>query len=195
MPDGESPSDTAGPVLSRYGRMSALLAVLALAAVVALGVIWSHHHGEVADRLHQTRAMRAAAEWTAVLINLNKDNLDASLQTLQEGTVGELNENFEAVVEPYREVVTTLRVHTTGRIEAVAVESIHHDPDVPPGAPPPSDAPPVPLTTSRTDTVLVVATSVSDNSSGKPQTVRWNLLLDVADIDGKLLVSRLVSLR
>ena len=43
----------------------------------------------------------------------------------------------------------------------------------------------------RTDTVMVVATSISDNIGGKPQTVRWNLRLDVSDVDGKLLISRL----
>jgi hypothetical protein len=37
---------------------------------------------------------------------------------------------------------------------------------------------------ARTDTVLVVATSVSQNAGGQPQTVRWNLRLDVSDVDG-----------
>ena len=45
------------------------------------------------------------------------------------------------------------------------------------------------------DTVLVVATSVSQNAGGQPQTVRWNLRLDVSDVDGQLLISRLESLR
>ena len=48
---------------------------------------------------------------------------------------------------------------------------------------------------TRTDTVLVVATSVSENVGGKPQTVRWNLRLDVSDVEGKLLISRLEPLR
>jgi hypothetical protein len=47
----------------------------------------------------------------------------------------------------------------------------------------------------RTDTVLVVATSMSDNVAGKPQVVRWNLRMDVSDVDGKLLISRLEPLR
>ena len=47
----------------------------------------------------------------------------------------------------------------------------------------------------RTDTVMVVATSISDNIDGKPQTVRWNLRLDVSDVDGKLLISRLEQVR
>ena len=47
----------------------------------------------------------------------------------------------------------------------------------------------------RTDTVMVVATSISDNVGGNPQTVRWNLRLDVSGVDGKLLISRLEQLR
>ena len=49
---------------------------------------------------------------------------------------------------------------------------------------------------SRTDTVLVVATSISENAgSDKPQTVRWTLRLDVSDIDGKPMISRLEPIR
>ena len=48
---------------------------------------------------------------------------------------------------------------------------------------------------ARTDTVLVVATSVSQNAAAKPTTVRWNLRLGVSDVDGKLMISRLESLR
>ena len=36
---------------------------------------------------------------------------------------------------------------------------------------------------------------VSQNVGGRPQTVRWNLRLDVSDVDGRLLVSRLESMR
>ena len=49
--------------------------------------------------------MQAAADWTSVLINMNKDNVDASLQKLHDGTVGQLNTEFESTVEPYKQVV------------------------------------------------------------------------------------------
>ena len=42
---------------------------------------------------------------------------------------------------------------------------------------------------------MVVATSVSENAGTKPTTVRWNLRLGVSDVDGKLMISRLESLR
>jgi hypothetical protein len=209
MPDGEqtspdvldvgAPSDEtpSGGVFSRYGTASALLALLCVAAVAVLAVIWSTHHAEAADRTQQTNAMQAAADWTGVLINMNKDNVEGSLQKLHDGTVGQLNADFEASIGPYRDVVQTLQSQTTGRIEAVAIEKIHRDLDTAPGAPAAqSPAPELPPgMAARTDTVMVVATSVSQNVGGQPQTVRWNLRLDVADVDGRLLISRLESMR
>ena len=40
-----------------------------------------------------------------------------------------------------------------------------------------------------------MATSVSENPGNRPTTVRWNLRLGVSDVDGRLMVSRLESLR
>ena len=48
---------------------------------------------------------------------------------------------------------------------------------------------------SRTDSVMLVATSVSENAGAKPQTVHWNLRLDVSNVDGKLMISHLESIR
>ncbi|MBS2091100.1 hypothetical protein KCQ64_29140, partial [Klebsiella pneumoniae] len=73
--------------------------------------------------------MLTAAEWTAVLINMNADNIDASLQRLHDGTVGQLNTDFDAVVQPYRQVVEKLRTHSSGRIEAVAIDTVHRELD------------------------------------------------------------------
>ena len=80
--------------------------------------------------------MQAAADWTSVLINMNKDTVEASLQQLHEGTVGQLNADFDSTVEPYRKLVQTLQSRTTGQVDSVAVESIHHDAARPDGAPP-----------------------------------------------------------
>ena len=90
----------------------------------------------------------------------------------------------------------TLQSRTTGQIDSVAVESIHHAQPGPDGAPPPKPQPELSAFAARTDTVMVVATSVSENVGGdKPQTVRWTLRLDVSDVDGKLLISRLEPIR
>ncbi|HZU46492.1 MAG TPA: hypothetical protein VFA16_04430 [Mycobacterium sp.] len=182
-----------GRIITAYGIASAVLGALSIAAITLGAVIWSMHRDDVGERAYQSRVLQTAADWTGVLINMNTDNIDASLQRLHDGTVGELNVDFDATVQPYREVVQRLKSRSEGRIEAVAIEALHHDPDGQPNAGPP--APQLPPVASRTDTVMVVATSVAESVGGKPQTVHWNLRLDVSDVDGKLLISRLGSIR
>lgn len=180
-------------VFTAYGIASAVLGALTVAAVALGGIIWSMHRGDVDERVYQTRVMQTSRDWTEQLINMNTDNVDASLQRLHDGTVGELNVDFDAAVKPYREVVQRLKSNSAGRVEAVAIESVHHDPNIQPGAPRPQ--PSQPSVGSRTDTVMVIATSVAENIGGKPQIVHWNLRLDVADVDDKLSISRLESIR
>ncbi len=198
MPDDERSGDDLaeddGPVFSGFGIASAALALLSVAAIVLAVMIWSGHRADADERRYDTELLKAAADWTAVLINMNKDDIDASLQKLHDGTVGELNNEFESAVEPYKKVVQTLQSRTKGQIDSVAVESVYHRPEtLPDGRPAPEPTPPAPLAdlVKRTDTVLVVATSISDNVGGKPQTLRWNLRLDVSDVGGKLMISRL----
>jgi len=197
MPDDEPTpdhEDDDGPVFTGFGIGSAVLGVVAVAAI-ALGVlIWTQHRGDVDELRYRTRVMQAAADWTSVLINMNKDSVEASMHQLHEGTVGQLNADFDSSVEPYRKLVQTLQARTTGQIDSVAVESIHHAQPGPNGGP--QQPPELSASASRTDTVMVVATSISQNAGGdKPQTVRWTLRLDVSDVDGKLLISRLEPIR
>ncbi len=192
------PEPAGGAMFSPYGIASAVLGVLSVAAVVLGAVIWSAHRDDAGERTYLTRVMEAAAEWTNVLINMNSGNIDASLQRLHDGTVGELNTDFDAAVQPYRQVVQKLQSQSTGRIEAVAIETVHHDLDTQPGvARPPRDVvtTKLPPFATRSDSVLLVATSVSENAGGKPTTVHWNLRLDVSDVDGKLMISGLASIR
>jgi hypothetical protein len=199
MPDveDEAPEATApGRSISGYGVGSTVLGALCVGAVVLIALISSGHGAQNEELRHRAEAMQAAADWTGVLINMNSGNVEDSLQTLHEGTVGQLNADFDAAVAPYREVVQTLESSTTGRIESVAVEAVHNDLDRQPGSAPPAEEPALsPGMAARTDTVLVIATSVSDNAGGEPQTVRWNLRLDVSDVDGRLMISRLESMR
>jgi hypothetical protein len=139
--------------------------------------------------------MQTAADWTGVLINMNSTNVDASLQRLHDGTVGELNTDFDATVQPYRQVVEKLQSQSSGRIEAVAIETVHHDLDTQPGVARPVVTTKLPPFATRTDSVMLVATSVSENVGAKPQTVHWNLRLDVSNVDGKLMISHLESIR
>ncbi len=194
---GGDAHSTSGQALSKYGTFSLVLGALCVVAIALLAGIWFRHHSEVAERTYQTRVMQAAADWTGVLINMNHDNIDSSLQTLRDGSVGQLNTDFEASMSPYREVVQKLQSNATGRIEAVVIEKIHHDLDAIPGAPVSRSAwQALPSgMVERTDTVVVIASSVSQTRGAPQPPVRWNLRLDVSDVAGKLLISRLESMR
>ncbi|MDX1872238.1 hypothetical protein SBI67_08905 [Mycolicibacterium sp. 120266] len=192
MPD-QLTEEPPAPALSRYGIASAVLAVVAVAAAVLAAMIWSGHRDEAGDLAYRTRVLQTAAEWTGGLVNMNKDNVAGNLQKLRDGTVGQLNVEFDQTVEPFKAIVAKLQAQTVGQVESVSLESLRHQSGD--GDKPPADQPELAAVASRTDTVLVVATSVSQNAGGKPQTVRWNLRLGVSDVDGKLLISRLEAIR
>lgn len=188
------PQDDPG-VWSVFGIASAVLGVLAVAALVLTAVLWTGHRAAAGQRDYEGRAMQAAADWTGVLINMNAGNVEASLQRLRDGTVGELNSGFEASIAPYRDVVTTLKSRTVGEVESVSVEAVRNQLDRQPGRQP-TVPPAVPAEmASRNCVVLVVATSVSENAGSKPTTVRWNLRLGVSEVDGTPRISRLESVR
>ncbi|ETB24385.1 membrane protein [Mycobacterium avium subsp. avium 11-4751] len=194
--DADEPPEAAdGRIFSHYGVASTVLGVLSVAALVLAALIWSDHRDQVAERSYLSRVMRTAADWANVLINMNSGNVDASLQRLHDGTVGELNTDFDAAVQPYRAVVEKLQSKSSGRVDAVAIETVHHDLDAQPGAARPPVTTKLPPFATRTDSVLLVATSVSENVGAKPQTVHWSLRLDVSDVDGKLMISGLSSIR
>jgi hypothetical protein len=192
-----APHEFDGPSISGYGVGSAALGALCVAAIALGAVIWTAHHRDVDERGYQSRVMQAAVDWTGVLINMNTDNVKASLQRLHDGTVGELNADFDSAMQPYEQVVQRLKSRSRGQIEAVAMEAVHHDLDAQPGAQRSGPAEQLPASVaSRTDNVIVVATSLSDNAGGgKPQIVHWNLRLAVSDVDGNLMMSRLESVR
>ena len=192
--DGATPEESDGPAISAYGIASAVLGALSVAAIALGAVIWTAHRNDVNERGYQSRAMQAAVDWTGMLINMNTANVAASLQRLHDGTVGELNADFDSAIQPYQQVVQRLQSRSRGEVEAVALEAVHHDLDAQPGRPAPAEQLPASIA-RRTDTVMVVATSVSENAGGKPQTVHWNLRLGVSDVDGKLMISRLESIR
>ncbi|MGV0739432.1 hypothetical protein BA059_22200 [Mycolicibacterium sp. (ex Dasyatis americana)] len=192
----DSTADHSDGVLTGFGFASAVAGVIAVVAVVLGAMVWSGHHSASDERAYQTRVLRTAADWTNILININKDSVEAGMQKLREGTVGQLNSDFDAAVQPYRDLVQRLQARTTGQIDSVAIESLYHPPPGPDGRPMPEPQPELTGMVSRTDTVLVVATSVSENAgTDKPQTVRWTLRVDVSDVDGTLMISRLEPIR
>ena len=192
--------------ISGFGVASAILAVLAVTAAALIAVMWTGHRAAESERSYQARVLQAASQWTGVLINMNAGNVETSMGQLRDGTVGELNAGFDTSIAPYRDVVKTLRSTTTGQVESVSIEQIHSELDPMPGQRPAATDSLPPELAARTDTVLVVATSVSENAGTKaapttpgartgPITVRWNLRLGVSDVDGKPMISRLESLR
>jgi hypothetical protein len=197
--EASGPESAGGRIFSNYGIASTVLGLLSVAAVVLGVIVWSAHRDEVGERVYLTRVMQTAADWAGVLINMNSGNVDASLQKLHDGTVGELNADFDAAVQPYRQVVQKLQSQSAGRIEAVAIETVHRDLDTQPGVGRPSRSDVVttklPPFATRTDSVMVVATSVSENVGAKPQIVHWNLRLDVSEVDGKPMISGMESIR
>lgn len=191
--DDDESSDSA--MFSNFGIGSAVLGLVCVVAMVLGGLIWFGHRDESAERIYLSRAMSAAADWTNILINMNTGNIDASLQRLHDGTVGQLNTDFEAAFTDYRKVVEKLQAHSRGDIEAVAIDTVHRDIDTVPGLPRSVVATKLPAFASRTDSVLLVATSISENTGAKPQMVHWSLRLDVSNVGGKMLISKLESIR
>ena len=200
MPDDEqeaTPEADRNPqadrVFSGFGIASAVLGVVAVVAVVLGTLIWTQHHATEEELAYRSQALQAAAEWTGVLINMSADTIDQDLATLHEGTVGQLNVDFETTMAPFRRLVQTLASRTSGLVDSVALETIHHDS---PGSEPGEPQTGLGGLADRTDTVMVVATSVSENAgTEEPRTVRWNLRLDVSEVDGEMLISRLEPIR
>lgn len=182
-------------VFSRYGVASTVLAVISVVALVLGGLIWKSHRDDAAERAYLTRVMQAAADWTGVLINMNSTNIDASLQRLHDATVGDLNTEFDAAIAPYRQVVQKLQAQSRGQVESAAIETVRHDLGARPGAPRDVVTTKLPAMATRTDSVMVVATSIAENVGGKPQTVHWSLRLEMSDVNEKILVSGLESIR
>ncbi|OBJ71251.1 hypothetical protein [Mycobacterium sp. 1274756.6] len=190
--DADGPAEPpADRVFSPYGVASAALGVLAVAALVLAALIWSGHRSDDAERAYQERVLQTAADWVGLLANIDTGNVEPTLARLRDGTVGGLNAEFDSAIQPYREVVRQLASRSVGQVEAVAIESVYRGDD---GRP--RDRTPLPEELAgRTDTVLVVAASIADNTAGEPRTVRWLLRLDISDVEGTPMVSGLEFLR
>lgn len=197
VPDTEDDEDDEddGRVISGYGIGSAVLALLSVAAI-ALGVlIWHAHREDKNELAYLSRVMQTAADWAGLLINMNTANLDASLQKLHDGTVGDLNTEFDGVMQYFRQVVQKLQANSIGEIDAVAIDTAHRDLDTQPGRPRTVVTTKLPVLASRTDSVMVVATSISQKVDNKPVMVHWKLRLDVSKIEDKLMISKLETIK
>ncbi len=184
-PNAEPPT---GRGITTYGMVSTVLGLVSVAAVVFGLIAWSMHRSDADERSYRSRVLQTAASWTSVLINLNAGNVENGMQRLRDKTVGQLNAEFDAALGPYREVVQRIQSRSKGQIESVAIETVPYHPENEPAEQPAGPA-------GRTDAVAVIATSIAENVGGQPQTVHWALQLDVSDVDGQLLISRMRSIR
>ena len=182
-------------MFSHYGIASAVLGVLSVAAVVLGVFIWNGtpRRGERTRLPHSRDADRRRLDGCADQHEQRQHRRQPAAGP--RGTVGELNSDFDAAVQPYRQVVEKLQSQSAGRIEAVAIETVHHDLDAQAGVSRPVVTTKLPPFASRTDSVMLVATSVSENAGAKPQTVHWSLRLDVTNVDGKLIIFYLELIR
>ena len=201
MPDDERPPDREdddGPVFTGFGIGSAVSAWSRSRRSCLARLIWTSTAATSTNSHYRTRVMQAAADWTSVLINMNKDSVEASLNTAC--TRARSVSSTPTSTRPSSRTASwcsTLQAqhHRPGRLGGGRVD--------PPRAARSRTAPrrlsaqpELSASASRTDTVMVVATSISENAGAdKPQTVRWTLRLDVSDVDGKLLISRLEPIR
>lgn len=113
--DDDSDTDDDTRVFSTFGIASTVLGLISVAALVLGGLIWFGHRDDSAEQVYLSRVMSAAADWTEILINMNVGNIDASLQRLHDGTVGQLNTDFEAAIMDYRKVVEKLQARSAAR--------------------------------------------------------------------------------
>ena len=180
-------------VFSGFGVASAVLAVLCVAAVVLTSLIWSAHRDQQEELDYKARVVQTAVNWAGVLINMNKDNIETSVQKLHDETVGQLNSDLDSRLAGLTAIVKNVELKTTGRIDAVALESVYRDVDRQPGAPAPD--PTLGGLASRTDTVLIIATKVAETKGGPLPQSSLNLRIGVSDVGGQLLVSALDILR
>jgi hypothetical protein len=179
--------------LSFYGIVSAVLGIVSVAAIAFGYVTWSKHHHDVDDRVYQNHVLRAAANWTGVLVNLNAATVDVGMTRLRGKTAGQFNKDFDSNMAPFKSLLSKIKSRNAGRVESVAIETMRHTPSA--DADPAPPLPPPPPEASRTDIVLVAATSTIEGPQNKPESVRWNLELAVSDVGGTPLISGFRPLR
>lgn len=191
---GEEPAEQIGPrLVSGFGVASAALGLVCVAAVVLTSLIWSSHREQQSELDYKTRVVQTAVNWAGVLINMNKDNIETSVQKLHDESVGQLNTDLDSRLAPLTAIVKNVQLKTTGRIDAVALESVYRDLNRQPGSPPPD--PTLGGLASRTDNVLIIATKVAETKGGPLPQTSLNLRVGVSDVGGQLLVSDLEILR
>lgn len=199
-PEAQQGTSEANPrrprkILSAHGIVSAGLGVVMIASLIVCSFFWSSHRSDIDEHSYQTQARKTAADWALVLTNMNNDNLDASLRRLRDGTAGQLKSDFDSAMQPFREMVRRLPLHSVSQIESVVIQAVHHDLGSVGTSPSATPQSPRSEIGARTDTIQLEATSIRGAAGAQPQMVYWNLLIDVSDVNGILSVTRLTAMQ
>lgn len=175
-----------GPVFSRYGVLSAVLGVITVVALVLSVLITTGHRSQVARDRYDARVLDTAVTWVNTLINMKKSNLDASVQTLQDGTAGQLSDHLGELIAGVVKLARTLDADAAGEIDSVAIDRR--------GASIPGEDVGLPAV-ERIDRVMVVATSVTRDVNAAPKVNQWHMRLAVSKVGDQLSITGLELLR
>ncbi|MBB4854257.1 hypothetical protein HNP40_001637 [Mycobacteroides chelonae] len=178
----EAPVPEDEPVFSRYGVFSAVLGVIAVIAWVLSVLVIAGHHRQVARDRYDARVLDTAVTWVDTLINMKKSNIDASVQTLQDGTAGQLSDHLGEMIVGVVKLARTVDAEAAGEIDSVAIDRR--------GAKIPGEDMGL-LSVERVDRVMVVATSVTRDAEASPKVNQWHLRLAVSKVGDQLLVTGL----
>ncbi|WP_078315279.1 hypothetical protein [Mycobacterium sp. D16Q16] len=160
-----------------------MIAVVAL--VLSVLVITGHRSQEARDR-YDSHVLDTAVTWVNTLINMKKSNVDSSVQTLQDGTAGQLSDHLVEMIAGVVKLARTVDADAAGEIDSVVIDRI--------GAKIPGEDIGLP-SVERVDRVMVVATSVTRDAEAPPKVNQWHLRLAVSKIEDQLLVTGLELLR
>lgn len=180
-----------GPVFSRYGVLSAVLGAITVVALVLSILIGVGHRSQVARDRYDARVLDTAVTWVNTLINMKKSNLDASVQTLQDGTAGQFSDHLGEMIAGAVKLARTVDADAAGEIDSVAIERTEREAQARPIPDEDTGLPSV----ERTDRVMVVATSVTRDANASPKVNQWHLRLAVSKVGDQLLITGLELLR
>lgn len=169
---------------------AAILGVVSIILALLWFALWTPPRGDTDEYAQRSRAVSFAAEWARLLIAMNPDDFNPRLWLARRGEFDRTGVDSDSVRPSASETGQLPPVNRAGRAEPTALElvdlDIEGDPIIWISAT---------LKSSRRrgririDVIQVIATTISVGF--RPRTVQWKLLLDVSDVDGALLISRI----
>ncbi|MGC7196758.1 hypothetical protein RBA03_11495 [Mycobacteroides abscessus subsp. massiliense] len=160
--------------------------MITVVALVLSVLITTGHRSQVARDRYDARVLDTAVTWVNTLINMKKSNLDSSVQTLQDGTAGQLSDHLGELIAGVVKLARTVDADAAGEIDSVAIDRR--------GAGIPGEDVGLP-SVERVDRVMVVATSVTRDVNAAPKVNQWHMRLAVSKVGDQLSITGLELLR